>query len=347
MSLNTCHAGSGVVLYAGEYILLYCNNVTLTFECSEPNMKGDKKGRIYLTTHRMIFRSNTDSKGLQSFSFPFYTLHNLGLEQPVFGANYIRGTVKAEHNGGWTGNANFKLTFKNGGAIEYGQALMAAGQLASRYMGNQPPPPYSAPTVNYVNAQNYMAPPGAAPYGFHVPTNVFPEQPPANQVYMYEMPPPYPGVMGVGYVGANGAAYVAPPAYGQPGQYPPQQQYQPPQAPTQHPPQMGTSAPQGYPGSGNPPGTYPAGGPAPGGYPAYGGYTAAAGNYPPAGGYPAPGGYSAPSGYPAPGGYSAPTYGQNAGGQQAGGGNPAAYGGYYPDMGPPPAYAPGDNKKKN
>lgn len=92
----------------------------------------------------------------------------------------LQGTVKAEPNGGWTGTASFRMTFKTGGATEYGQALMAAGQAASRYMGQQPPPPYSAPTTAYVNAQNYMAPPGQAPYGFFVPTNVFPERPPGE-----------------------------------------------------------------------------------------------------------------------------------------------------------------------
>ncbi|OQR79208.1 WW domain-binding protein 2-like [Tropilaelaps mercedesae] len=213
MSLNTSHAANGVVLYAGEFILLYCDGVTLTFDCDDPNMKGSNKGRIYLTTHRMIFRSNHDSKGLLSFSFPFHTISELGLEQPIFGANYIKGKVKAEVSGGWYGAASFKLTFKDGGAIEYGQALMAAAQAASRYMGQAPPPPYSPPTqFPYANATPgaYTPPPGPAPYGFFLPTNVFPEQPPANQVYMVEQPPPYPGVMG-GARSMPGAAQTDPP----------------------------------------------------------------------------------------------------------------------------------------
>ncbi|XP_022650902.1 WW domain-binding protein 2-like isoform X3 [Varroa jacobsoni] len=179
-------------------------------------MKGTRKGRIYLTTHRMIFRSNDDSKGLVSFSFPFYTIHDLGLEQPVFGANYIKGKVKAEPGGNWTGAANFKLTFKDGGAIEYGQALIAAVQATSRYIGEIPPYPLRPPTqYPYVNAMPgaYMAPQGPAPYGFYIPTNVFPEHPPANQVYTVEQPPPYPGVMGTAGSSELGPppAYVAPP----------------------------------------------------------------------------------------------------------------------------------------
>lgn len=42
------------------------------------------------------------SKGkdaLQSFMMPFYLLKDCEIKQPVFGANYIKGTVKAEAGG--------------------------------------------------------------------------------------------------------------------------------------------------------------------------------------------------------------------------------------------------------
>jgi len=228
MSLNSTHVGDGVLLYQGEFIILYCDGVTLTFENSEPMMKGSTKGRIYLTTHRMIFRSNEQGKGLLSFSFPFYTLFDLGLEQPVFGANYIRGIVKAETNGGWTGQANFKMTFKNGGAIEFGQALTATANVVSRFKQSAPPP-YSPPmTMPYMPAQQYMAPPGPAPYGFHVDKQRFPDMPPQNHVYMVESPPPYPGVMGApgpsppyAYVDPNGSGYIYPQATAPPPMGPP------------------------------------------------------------------------------------------------------------------------------
>ena len=63
------------------------------------------------------------------------SLPQVELEQPVFGANYIKGTVNAQPNGGWTGQAKFKLTFKHGGAIEFGQAMLkvaSMGKLPSR-----------------------------------------------------------------------------------------------------------------------------------------------------------------------------------------------------------------------
>lgn len=46
------------------------------------------------------------------------------IEQPVFGANYIKGKVRAQPNGNWEGEAKFKLLFKKGGAIEFGQAML-------------------------------------------------------------------------------------------------------------------------------------------------------------------------------------------------------------------------------
>lgn len=44
----------------------------------------------------------------------------------MFGANYIKGKVRAQPNGGWVGEVKLKLFFKHGGAIEYGQAMLQA-----------------------------------------------------------------------------------------------------------------------------------------------------------------------------------------------------------------------------
>jgi len=56
------------------------------------------------------------------------------LEQPVFGANHIKGKVLAEGNGNWVGDCKFKLWFYSGGAIEFGQAMMRAGQLGKQFI---------------------------------------------------------------------------------------------------------------------------------------------------------------------------------------------------------------------
>ena len=54
------------------------------------------------------------------------------LEQPLFGANYIKGKVRAQPGGGFTGEARFKLTFKHGGCIEFGQAMLQAAKMGER-----------------------------------------------------------------------------------------------------------------------------------------------------------------------------------------------------------------------
>merc|ERR1711976_184324 len=145
MSLNTAHTANGVLLHAGESILLFCDNVTMSFSGSSNAAlsKGDKGGRLYLTTHRMIFNNKKQSDPLKSFSFPFVALRDVELEQPVFGANYIKGKVLAQPNGNFTGEVKFKLHFKSGGAIDFGTAMLKAAQMASRHFVGDAPPPYT------------------------------------------------------------------------------------------------------------------------------------------------------------------------------------------------------------
>ncbi|XP_055694461.1 WW domain-binding protein 2 [Lutzomyia longipalpis] len=309
MSVNTAHANNGVLIHAGECILLFSDNVSMEFSGqSGPLFKGTKVGRCYLTTHRMIFNNNKSSDPMQSFSFPFVSINDVEVEQPVFGANYIKGKVRAQENGNFVGEAKFKLLFKAGGAIDFAQAMLRAVQMARRHYHHDAPPPYEAPTGDW-----YAAPPPAYTpnptgyYGWVPQSAAFPNQPPQDSVFMTPNPPPYPG--------------IAPPTNGGAGGfgYPPQQQHNGyPGAP------MGT--PGGYPG-GTP--GYP-GAPPNAGYPGQapqGNYPGGGGGYQPQGmGWQTGPGYQQPSapggGYPAApgGGYpSAP-----------GGGYPSAPGGGYP-----------------
>ncbi|CAG2059939.1 unnamed protein product, partial [Timema podura] len=82
MSLNTAHANGGVLIHAGEWlgfsILLYSDNVSMEFHGQDnPEFKGSKTGRLYLTTHRMIFNAKDSREKMQSFSFPFITLKDV------------------------------------------------------------------------------------------------------------------------------------------------------------------------------------------------------------------------------------------------------------------------------
>uniref|UniRef100_A0A6M2DRB3 Putative ww domain binding protein wbp-2 n=1 Tax=Xenopsylla cheopis TaxID=163159 RepID=A0A6M2DRB3_XENCH len=230
MSLNTAHANNGVLIHTGEYILIFSDSVTLQFD-GQPAAEflGKKTGRLYLTTHRMIFNNKATNDPLQSFSFPFVTLSQVELEQPMFGANYLKGKVTAQPNGNFTGTAAFKLQFKSGGCIEFGQAMLRAAQLATRNAQNTAPPPYTPPTGPW-----YAAPPPAyqpSPqgyYGWMPPTDQFPNAPPPNTVFMSDNPPPYPGLV------PNGGYNQVPTAPGAPPMYPQLNQYgNPPNYPSQ------------------------------------------------------------------------------------------------------------------
>lgn len=225
MSLNTAHANNGVLIHAGEGILIFCDKVTIEFSGQDSSVfKGTKQGRVYLTTHRMIFNNKHASEDMQSFSFPFVSLNEVQLEQPVFGANYIKGKVRAQENGNWTGEAKFKLVFKNGGAIDFGQVMLRAAAMAQRNAGTAPPPPYTPPGGGWYAAPPPAYTPNPYNYGWVPTTTVFPEQPAPNSIYMHDSPPPYPGI-----IASNPQAYPYQgyPQQGYPQQngfaYPPQQ----------------------------------------------------------------------------------------------------------------------------
>jgi len=214
MSVNTAHANNGVLIHSGETIILFSDNVTMEFSGQDNGLfKGTKTGKIYLTTHRMIFNSKTSKDPMQSFSLPFVCLTDVEVEQPVFGANYIRGKVRAQPDGNFTGEAKFKLLFKTGGAIDFAQSALKAAYIAKKYGNISAPPPYTPP-----NGAWHQAPPpaySANPNGYYgwVPnTQAFPNPPPPNSVFMHDSPPPYPGIVPTGPT-ANGYA-GGPPSYG-------------------------------------------------------------------------------------------------------------------------------------
>ncbi|XP_072395992.1 uncharacterized protein Wbp2 [Diabrotica undecimpunctata] len=247
MSLNTAHLNGGVLIHNGEQILLYSDGVSIEWSGQQGNsFYGVKKGSIYLTTHRVIFLNKSSADEMLSFSFPFVTLSEVEIEQPVFGANYIKGKVRAQPNGNWIGEAKFKMTFKHGGAIEFGQALLRAAHFASRG-GYDAPPPYVPPQTQWYAA----APPAYAPsaqgyYGWMPPTNVFPQHPPTDGVFMTDAPPPYPGIV-PGYQANGYGPPQGPPGYSQgPPMYPGTASYggqsSAGAAGFQHPPQFASAA---------------------------------------------------------------------------------------------------------
>nr|CAD2181986.1 unnamed protein product [Meloidogyne enterolobii] len=233
MSLNTSNTpdGRGVIIYNGEIILLFVREVNLSFDkYTAPEFKGTKKGNLYLTSHRIIFNNVTEpNSNFKSLSMPFVSLRGIKLEQPIFGANYLHGELIAQPDGNWQGEASWRLTFKRGGCIDFGQALLKSEEMTQNYARRpfDAPPQYAPPAGDY-----YAAPPtyywtGGNYNGYQAPTHVFNEQPPAESVYMWDCPPPYPGMgqavpnpppqnQTVGSVGPSAPPYPA----GGPPQYP-------------------------------------------------------------------------------------------------------------------------------
>ncbi|XP_063282428.1 postacrosomal sheath WW domain-binding protein [Pelobates fuscus] len=233
MALNRNHSqNGGIIVNGNESIIRVCKDVELTFSDMAHKteaFKGTKKGSLYLTAYRIIFVSKGKDP-MMSFMMPFYLVKGCSIEQPVFSANYIKGTINAEAGGGWEGKASFKLTFNSGGAIEFGQLMFKMATNASRVPHNPNPgygyTPEPVPTA-YGPGPYPPAPGGYAPAP---PAGPYPYVPPAMNGYG---PAPQP----MGY------PYAPPPG---PGMYPPPEMnpmYMAPPPPYPGPPYNGAPAP--------------------------------------------------------------------------------------------------------
>ncbi|MEE6520180.1 hypothetical protein FKM82_017993 [Ascaphus truei] len=132
----------------------------------------------------MVIFVSKGKDAMSSFMMPFYLVKGCSIEQPVFSANYIKGTISAEPGGGWEGQASFKLTFNSGGAIEFGQVMFKLATSASRAPPATPNAGYGytpgpAPGV-YGPGGHPPAPRGYAPAP---PAGPYPYGPPAMNGY--------------------------------------------------------------------------------------------------------------------------------------------------------------------
>ncbi|XP_071797558.1 WW domain-binding protein 2-like [Asterias amurensis] len=252
MALNLSHSDkirNGLILLHQERILMQKEKVDLTFDISPEHgaFKGTKEGTAFLTNQRVIFINKKSSDVMKSFSMPFFYMKNVDIKQPIFGANALTGVIKAQPGGGLDthAKADFRMVFKTGGAIEFGQLLL---RVATKAPTVPPPAPGQSavpqPTAAYSNtypANGYPAPmPGAqypppqqppmGAYGYPGQT-AYPAYPPGAQPY--EQPPPYSDAM------MNPSAPPPPgPAYYNPNdpQYVYMTQNQPSTIPTAPPP---------------------------------------------------------------------------------------------------------------
>ncbi|XP_078273641.1 WW domain-binding protein 2-like [Rhinoraja longicauda] len=158
MALNTVQVENGkLVLDNHESVLLSYKDVQLTIHDMDkiPDiLKGKRKGQVILTPRRVIFLSKDQSKPLKTFSLPFQLIEGLNVEQGVFSANYIKGRITAQPEGGWEGKATFRLTFYSGGAVEFAKAVVQVANPASRNVSSYGPVVYVYETIRVVPLRN-------------------------------------------------------------------------------------------------------------------------------------------------------------------------------------------------
>lgn len=144
MAVNQVQADNGRITLQGDYVVHHGEDVTFSLEGDRiPEfMKNSHKGDMFITTLRLIF-VNKGNKGYKTFSMNFQFIRNFEVKQPIFGSNHLKGYIKAEPNGGWEGNANFKIDFPKGGAIEFAEEFQKAVKKSIQYRNNgmAPPPP--------------------------------------------------------------------------------------------------------------------------------------------------------------------------------------------------------------
>lgn len=139
MSINK-YATSGFIPGQGECIIQiisqtwrknYISNVAIEFtDVSHPSdqtealKKSEAKGHLYLTNKQLVWVNKLNNK-LKSFSCSFSSIKDFKLKQPMFGANLIKGSTVGEPGDfGFKGTVDWKLTFNDGGAVDYGKCLI-------------------------------------------------------------------------------------------------------------------------------------------------------------------------------------------------------------------------------
>eukprot|EP00128_Syssomonas_multiformis_P018409 Colp12_sorted_trinity150504_noHs@18298 len=156
MSKNTAHFTSdgGLILFPGEVAQYTCKNVSTIVG------KDKATGALFLTTFRIVVWAKKSSEGVSSYNLPLTLLRDVSVEQPLLGANYVKGTCEGSPEpGGFPNATDFKISFTEGGAIEFGTKLF---NLLSAL---QNAPPSYAYTTTYAQPNTAFVPPAATgPY---------------------------------------------------------------------------------------------------------------------------------------------------------------------------------------
>ncbi|KAI7892135.1 uncharacterized protein EV154DRAFT_505735 [Mucor mucedo] len=133
MSLNwvmLTQDGTAPVPLPQEKIFFTQSHVKMVLDCNETGYPGNSegyyesdKGTVILSNQRIIYLAQNPTPEFKNLNVPVLNFKNWKLEQPWFGANFVAGVVIPVHGGGLTKAGNLKITFSEGGAIEFTNIL--------------------------------------------------------------------------------------------------------------------------------------------------------------------------------------------------------------------------------
>ncbi|KFH01420.1 putative arabinogalactan protein [Toxoplasma gondii VAND] len=263
--------------------VFFLKRAHIDFKLTGPTTLKANGGEFFLSSRRIVFVKKGDvnkHKDFSSFEIPLHLISEPKFEQPIFGANYMRGKVEPleSSENPISGTSKWFLTFNAGGCGTFLNVFFKLWQYAVKH---QPPSQELVQQLQLGNGAAFVDPndpstiyvtqpvPTTPPAAAAVPTGIPPayQTPPPGPYYpspgqppQYYPPPggPYP---------PPGGPYPPPGApYPPPGApYPPPgAPYPPPGAP--YPPAYGGPLPQSPPGQAPPnphapgyvpPGPYP------------------------------------------------------------------------------------------
>ncbi|KAG1445158.1 hypothetical protein G6F46_012555 [Rhizopus delemar] len=114
--------GKSPVPLPQEKMFFTQSDVKLVLDCNEGYYESSR-GTVILSNQRIIYLSSQPDSEFKNLNMPIMNFKRWKLEQPWFGANYISGVLLPVPGGGLMRNGQVKLTFSEGGAIEFANIL--------------------------------------------------------------------------------------------------------------------------------------------------------------------------------------------------------------------------------
>eukprot|EP00920_Eleutheroschizon_duboscqi_P002130 GHVT01005335.1.p1 GENE.GHVT01005335.1~~GHVT01005335.1.p1 ORF type:complete len:256 (+),score=20.36 GHVT01005335.1:411-1178(+) len=181
-----------------ENEVFFLRRTGISFQAKTPTITFKGSGDFYLTSRRVVFvRSGKPDqhRDFTSFELPLFLLQDPKFQQPIFGANYMEGTVQpltsAENS--ITGNSKWRLTFNKGGCGTFLHVFYRLWNEVLRNSAWTPPPDMP---VQLSENPAYVDPNDPSVLYLSQPvvdnTNVQPVSVAAAQGYRQEPRPPVP-----------------------------------------------------------------------------------------------------------------------------------------------------------